>query len=96
MSMSSAFGRFVSGLAGLGLAYLTAVFIAFTSWTTADTSAGWVQGNVPLLGAAAVSGVTTAWLLLFALLGRRPPIDAVVASGVAPTVVTLLTAPLRY
>ena len=94
--MGTAVGRVLAGVTGLGSAYLTAVFVAWTSWSSAETFATWAQGSVPLIGAAAVSGVAAAWLLLGGLLGRRPPLGSVVAMGLLPAVLTVLTAPLRY
>jgi hypothetical protein len=92
---SSVLGRVLVGVAGLGMAYLTVVLIAWTSFTTADSPGEYVADSIPFLLASAVTGIAAAWLLLTAVFTRRPWL-AVLVVGLAPAVLTLLSAPLRY
>lgn len=87
--------RVLTGVLGLVAAYGTVVLLAWTSWTTAETAAAWLRGSTVLLLAAALCGVTAAWLLVGAALGKRPW-ALVIALGLAPAVVAVLVGSSRY
>ncbi len=87
--------RVVALIFGLGLAYLTVVALVFANWTSADTAATWLRGQMPLLALSAVSGLAASALIVWGL-ARRRAAAPVVALGLAPVAVAVASAFLRY